>query len=61
VGTLNAFRSEPQRWMSEQTRAVEAYAGIIGVLLRLGARQADGKIRMPGMSERTQGMTDGQH
>jgi GAF domain-containing protein len=59
VGTLNAFRSQPQRWVSEQTRAVEAYAGIIGVLLRLGARQADGKIRTPGMSQRTQGMTDG--
>jgi GAF domain-containing protein len=36
VGTLNAMQTEPQRWSPDQARAVQAYADIIGVLLRLG-------------------------
>jgi hypothetical protein len=36
VGTLNAVQTDPQRWSPEQARAVQAYADIIGVLLRLG-------------------------
>jgi len=42
VGTLNALRSEPERWGAEHVGAVGAYAGIIGVLLRLGARSGQG-------------------
>ncbi len=37
IGTLNAFRSAPGRWRPDQIRACTAYAGIIGILLRLGA------------------------
>jgi GAF domain-containing protein len=42
VGTLNALRGEPLGWTAAHIRAVEAYAGIVAVLLRLGdqARQA---------------------
>jgi GAF domain-containing protein len=36
VGTLNAMQTDPQRWSPDQARAVQAYADIIGVLLRLG-------------------------
>ncbi len=36
VGTLNAVQTDPQRWSPDQARAVQAYADIIGVLLRLG-------------------------
>jgi GAF domain-containing protein len=35
IGTLNALRSQPHEWIAEESRAVEAYANIIGVLLRL--------------------------
>jgi GAF domain-containing protein len=52
VGTLNAFRCEPHLWTPEQAQAVTAYAGILGVLLRLGARRPDGRIRMPGPTGR---------
>jgi GAF domain-containing protein len=52
VGTLNALRLRPERWTAEHAQAVEAYAGIIGVLLRLGARRSDGRIRAPGQTER---------
>lgn len=37
AGTLNVLRSTPHRWTSEQVEAVEAYAGIMGVMLRLGS------------------------
>jgi GAF domain-containing protein len=37
VGTLNALHHAPQSWDTAQVRAVEAYAGLIGILLRLGA------------------------
>ncbi|WP_179855637.1 GAF domain-containing protein [Paractinoplanes atraurantiacus] len=37
AGTLNALRSRPQRWDDDSVRAVEAYAEVISVLLRLGA------------------------
>ena len=39
VGTLNALRLEPVRWGSDHVRAVEAYAGIVGVLIRLGRQE----------------------
>jgi GAF domain-containing protein len=39
VGTLNALRLEPVHWGSDHVRAVEAYAGIVGVLIRLGRRE----------------------
>jgi GAF domain-containing protein len=39
VGTLNALRSQPEQWGGEHADAIEAYANIIGVLLRLGARR----------------------
>jgi GAF domain-containing protein len=37
VGTLNALHRAPQSWESAQVRAVQAYAGLIGIQLRLGA------------------------
>ena len=40
VGTLNALRSHPQQWTVEDTAAVQAYANVIGVLLRLAAPEA---------------------
>jgi GAF domain-containing protein len=43
VGTLNALHRTPQRWDAAQVRAVEAYAGLIGVLLRLGAADPTGR------------------
>ena len=46
VGTLNVLRNEPWQWTVEDTAAVEAYANVIGVLLRLAAPQSDGRIRM---------------
>jgi GAF domain-containing protein len=39
VGTLNALRLAPMGWSTEHVRAVEAYAGIVGVLIRLGSRE----------------------
>lgn len=45
VGTLNALRARPEPWGAEHTAAVSAYAGLIGVLLRLGARQSEGRVR----------------
>jgi len=39
VGTLNAFRVAPMGWSPEHVRAVEAYAGIVGALIRLGSRE----------------------
>ncbi|XVV08630.1 GAF domain-containing protein [Actinoplanes sp. CA-131856] len=37
AGTLNALRLQPQTWETDSVRAAEAYAGVISVLLRLGA------------------------
>jgi GAF domain-containing protein len=37
TGTLNALFQHPQSWTGDQVHAVEAYANIIGVLLRLGS------------------------
>ncbi|MGK5677719.1 GAF domain-containing protein [Actinoplanes sp. URMC 104] len=45
VGTLNALRSRSGRWSADEVRAVEAYGGLIGVLLRLQAGTADEMIR----------------
>jgi hypothetical protein len=39
VGTLDALRLESLHWSSDHVRAVEAYAGIIGVLIRLGSQE----------------------
>jgi hypothetical protein len=39
VGTLNALRLSPLHWSTEHVRAVEAYAGIVGVLIRLGSQE----------------------
>jgi GAF domain len=36
VGTLNAVQTDPHQWSPDQARAVQAYADIVGVLLRLG-------------------------
>jgi GAF domain-containing protein len=36
IGNLNAIRTAPYRWQQADTRAVEAYAAIVGVLLCLG-------------------------
>jgi hypothetical protein len=43
VGTLNALHHTPQSWDAAQVRAVEAYAGLLGVLLRLGAATPAGR------------------
>jgi len=43
VGTLNGIRARPGPWTPAEVRAVEAYAGIIAVLLRLGL-PADGHV-----------------
>jgi GAF domain-containing protein len=46
VGTLNALHRSPQSWESAQVRAVQAYAGLIGIQLRLGAAaRTDGAAR----------------
>lgn len=45
VGTLNAFREEPTRWTAADVRAVEAYAGIVAVLLRLGSQERHTSVR----------------
>ncbi|WP_250037130.1 GAF domain-containing protein [Paractinoplanes maris] len=37
AGTLNALGARPHSWTAEQITAVEAYAGILGVMLRLGS------------------------
>jgi GAF domain-containing protein len=37
VGTLNALHHAPQRWHDGQVRAVQAYAAVIAILLRLEA------------------------
>lgn len=37
VGNLNCISAEPHSWDPAQVRASEAYAGLVGVLLRLGA------------------------
>jgi GAF domain-containing protein len=48
VGTLNALHHTPQSWDAAQVRAVEAYAGLIGILLRLGAAvPTDGGSTLP--------------
>ncbi|WP_250007755.1 GAF domain-containing protein [Actinoplanes sp. M2I2] len=46
VGTLNALRSRPHDWTPEEVTAVEAYAGLMGVLLRLGSG-LDSAVRTP--------------
>jgi GAF domain-containing protein len=42
VGTLNALHRSPQSWDSAQVRAVQAYARLIGIQLRLGAATRTG-------------------
>lgn len=42
VGTLNALRADCHEWTVEDVAAVEAYANIMGVLLRLTAPSHDG-------------------
>jgi GAF domain-containing protein len=37
IGTLNGIRARPTPWTAQDIRAAQAYAGILGVLLRLGA------------------------
>lgn len=37
TGTLNVLGLQPQPWSADQVQAIEAYANIIGVLLRLAA------------------------
>jgi GAF domain-containing protein len=39
TGTLNALFRRPESWSGDQVQAVEAYANVIGVLLRLGAHR----------------------
>jgi GAF domain-containing protein len=39
TGTLNALFRRPESWSGDQAQAVEAYAKVIGVLLRLGANR----------------------
>ncbi|MEU4693556.1 GAF domain-containing protein [Actinoplanes sp. NPDC023714] len=46
VGTLNAMLSRAEPWSTERIRAAEAYAGIIAVLLRLGAAQRTSTSRL---------------
>lgn len=45
VGTLNALRAQTTRWTTTDVRAVEAYAGIVGVLLRLGSQERSASMR----------------
>jgi GAF domain-containing protein len=50
VGTLNALHHAPQRWDDAQVRSVQAYAAVIGILLRLEAASANSSripIRRP--------------
>jgi GAF domain-containing protein len=43
VGTLNGFHRAPQHWDGSQVRAVEAYAAVLAILLRLeAASRTDG-------------------
>ncbi|WP_214402771.1 GAF domain-containing protein [Pseudonocardia lacus] len=53
VGTLNALHHAPWRWHASQVRAIEAYAAVIAILLRLEARSlSDGGPRaQPGPPE----------
>jgi GAF domain-containing protein len=53
AGTLNALRARPEPWTADDARAIEAYAGIIGVLLGLGAQQPDVTFRTPPTSGQT--------
>ncbi len=39
VGTLNVLRHKPFRWTADDVRAVEAYASVIGALMRLGLQE----------------------
>jgi GAF domain-containing protein len=45
VGTLNALREEPTRWTTTDVRAIEAYAGIVAVLLRLSSQERRAFVR----------------
>ena len=48
VGTLNVLRVDRHQWTVEDVAAVEAYANIMGVLLRLTAPSSDGTSSMTG-------------
>jgi hypothetical protein len=46
VGNLNAIMRQPHLWSAEETRAHEAYADVIGLLLGLAAKAATSSRRV---------------
>jgi GAF domain-containing protein len=59
VGTLNALHRAPRHWHPSQVRAIEAYAAVVAILLRLEARSHDGGS--PTRPHPPEERRDGQH